>query len=104
MTATVLLAGPEHSNVIRIPNQALLFRPSLDLLKAVGEHATPASHLGAAGAAGDEELAQVWRYDGKQFTPVAITLGLSDAQWTEEASGPLAPGDQVVINTSFKGR
>jgi HlyD family secretion protein len=101
MTATVFLAGLEHDNVIRVPNQALLFRPSLDLLKAAGENATPVSRLGAAG---DEESAQVWRYDGKRFTPVGITLGLSDAQWTEEVSGPLQAGDQVVINTSFKGQ
>jgi HlyD family secretion protein len=101
LTATVFLAGPEHDNVIRVPNQALLFRPSLDLLKAVGESAAPMSHLDAAG---DEESAQVWRYDGKRFTPVGITLGLSDAQWTEQGSGPLEPGDEVVINASFKGQ
>jgi HlyD family secretion protein len=101
MTATIVLNGSEHSNVVRIPNQALLFRPSLDLLKAVGESATLGSR---AGASGDEELAQVWRYDGKRFTPVGITLGLSDARWTEEGSGPLEPGDLVVTNTSFTGQ
>jgi HlyD family secretion protein len=99
MTATVLLNGFEHNDVTRIPNQALLFRPSLDLLKAAGETATTVSR---ASSSGDEEQAQVWQYDGKRFIPVAITLGLTDAQWAEESSGPLKPGDRVVTNTSIK--
>ncbi len=99
MTATVLLNGFEHNDVIRVPNQALLFRPSLDLLKAAGESTTTVSRNNSSG---DEERAQVWQYDGKRFIPVAITLGLTDAQWAEESSGPLKAGDRVVTNTSVK--
>jgi HlyD family secretion protein len=100
MTATAVLTGSARNNVTRIPNMALLFRPSLDLLKAAGQselsNARPATS-----AEDDEEMQQVWTYDGKQFTPVAVALGLSDAQWVEETRGPLKPGDQVVTNATY---
>ena len=98
MTATAVLIGAAHANATRIPNTAILFRPSLDLLKAVGQ-----SNLSTARTSnsGDEELDQVWTYDGKRFTPVDIRIGLSDAQWVEEVSGPLKPGDSVVTMASY---
>ena len=99
MTATVFLTGLERGDVLRIPNQALLFRPSLDLLKAIGE--TPPADP-RSGSSSDEPLAEVWTYDGTRFTPVAVTIGLSDAQWAEQTQGSLKPGDKLVINTSFK--
>ena len=43
----------------------------------------------------------MWTFDGKHFAPVGIRLGLSDAQWVEEVSGPLKPGDTVVTNATF---
>jgi HlyD family secretion protein len=100
MTATVVLTGNQREDAIRIPNVALLFRPSLDLLKAVGE-AAPANLKGPSTGSGDEDFEQVWQYDGKKFTPVPIRLGLSDAQWGEEISGPLKEGDLVVTNATF---
>jgi HlyD family secretion protein len=98
MTATAILAGSAHENVTRIPNQALLFRPSLDLLKAVGQAGLSTARTTGSG---DEELDQVWTYDGKKFTPVGVRIGLSDAQWVEEISGPLKPGDAVVTNAAY---
>ena len=101
MTATVVLTGNQREDAIRVPNVALLFRPSLDLLKAVGQEA-PANLKGpSTGSSGDEDFEQVWQYDGKKFTPVPIRLGLSDAQWGEEISGPLKDGDLVVTNATF---
>jgi hypothetical protein len=44
---------------------------------------------------------QVWTYDGTHFTPVAVRLGVSDAQYVEEASGSLKPGDTVVTNATY---
>jgi HlyD family secretion protein len=99
MTATVVLTGNQRDDAIRIPNVALLFRPSLDLLKAVGEEA-PANLKGPP-TGGDEDVSQVWQYDGKKFTAVPVRLGLSDAQWGEEVSGPLKDGDLVVTNATF---
>jgi HlyD family secretion protein len=98
MTATAVLIGASHDNAIRIPNTAILFRPSLDLLKAVGQGDLSTARTQSAG---DEELDQVWTYDGKRFTPVGVRIGLSDAQWVEEVSGPLKPGDSVVTMASY---
>jgi len=98
MTATVYIIGAQRNDAIRIPNQALLFRPSIDLLKAVGQSAPNELREGDS----EEELQQVWKWDGRHFTAIDVTLGISDAQWTEQASGPLKDGDALVINTSFK--
>jgi len=95
MTATVFLSAADERRVTRIPNTALLFKPSLDLLKSIGESVPP-----DARPQGDEEYEQVWRYDGKVFTPVAVRIGRADALWAEEISGSLKPGDTVVTNAS----
>ena len=95
MTATVFLSASDQRSVVRIPNTALLFRPSLDLLKGIGETA-PADPR----ASGDEESEEVWRYDGKVLTPVAVRIGRADALWSEEVSGGLKPGDVLVTNAS----
>jgi multidrug efflux pump subunit AcrA (membrane-fusion protein) len=98
MTATAVLTGSSRANATRIPNQALLFRPSLDLLKAVGQAGLSTARTTGSG---DEELDQVWTFDGKHFAPVGVRLGLSDAQWVEEVTGPLKPGDTVVTNATY---
>jgi HlyD family secretion protein len=98
MTATVYIVGSQRKDTVRIPNQALLFRPSIDLLKAVGQHAPNELREGGS----EEELQQVWKWDGKHFTAVDVTLGISDAQWTEQVRGALKDGDPLVINTSFR--
>jgi HlyD family secretion protein len=98
MTATAVLTGSSRSNATRLPNQALLFRPSLDLLKAAGQGGLSTARTTGSG---DEELDQVWTFDGKHFVPIGIRLGLSDAQWVEEVSGPLKPGDAVVTNATY---
>jgi HlyD family secretion protein len=97
MTATVLFSAPSgRGNVTRIPNMALLFHPSVDLLKAIGQ--TPPSNIHGTGS---EDFQQVWTYNGKEFKAVQVQLGSSDAQFAEEASGDLKPGDKVVTNAIF---
>jgi HlyD family secretion protein len=100
MTATAVLVGSSRENVTRIPNTALLFRPSIDLLKAVGQGGM--SNARSVSTEEDsEEMQQVWTFDGKHFVPVAVELGLSDSQWVEEVRGPLKPGDRVVTNAAY---
>jgi HlyD family secretion protein len=94
MTATVAIVGARRNNVVRIPNNALAFRPSLDVLTAVAQpqDAPPSG----SEAMTDSSRRRVWRYDGSRFIPVEIRVGLSDAEWTELASGPLGAGDALV--------
>jgi HlyD family secretion protein len=91
MTATVTLAGLRRDNVVRIPNSALSFRPAAAVLSAVKES------IGQPSAA----ASRVWRFDGRQFTPVDVRIGLADNEWSELVSGALHPGDAVVTEASI---
>lgn len=86
MTAIIALPGPHVETAIRIPNNALSFRPSPGM---------PTSGT-AAPTSADAHVQQVWKYDGQTLTPVIVTTGLSDDAWTELKSGAIAPGDVLV--------
>ena len=97
MTATVTLDGSRVENAVRIPNNALSFRPPVDLLRAGSVAGAPAA---AADPGAASNVARVWRYAGTQFTPVDVRVGLADGQWTELVSGPVRPGDVLVTNVA----
>jgi hypothetical protein len=87
---------------MRIPNQALAFRPSAEALRALGQ---PPDVLATAEHHGlDTTLRYAWRFDGSQFLPVDVHVGLADADMTELISGALRPGDVVVTGASLTGR
>jgi HlyD family secretion protein len=100
MTATVALTGAQHDSAVRIPNNALAFRPSLDVLTAVGqpEDVVPSGSESLT----DPTRRRVWRFDGRVFTPIEVRVGLGDGQWTELVSGPLGPGDALVTGASIQ--
>jgi HlyD family secretion protein len=91
MTAQVVLDGLRRDAAIRIPNGALAFRPSADVLKKLGEP-------GDVAAGGDD----VWEYDGKRLTQIAVRVGIADDGWTELLSGPIAPGDALVTSAEVR--
>lgn len=104
MTAQVRLPGSRHDHVVRIPNSALSFRPSPDVLIAMGE-TSPSSGLSAARArAAGGEQAELWQYDGKRFTPIVVRVGLANDEWTELVDGMLRAGDSVVTNAVLNSR
>lgn len=90
MTAIVALPGPRVDNAVRVPNNALAFKPPPGLAAA-----SPA-------ASTDPHPREVWKYDGQKLVPLAVTTGLSDESWTELKSGSLVPGDLVVTGTQAK--
>ncbi len=105
-TAIIVIDGARRENAIRIPNNALSFRPSPAALEAVGQEPP-------AGAAGDERPVgprasktprpvYVWKFEDGEFVPVAIETGLSDEKWTELVSGSLRPGDVLVTAATSK--
>jgi HlyD family secretion protein len=102
MTAEVTLAGSRRDHTIRLPNSALSFRPSPDVLIAAGEAGSSSAASTARAGDADRETRQVWQYDGKRFRPIAVRVGLSNDQWTELLGGPLHPGDAVVTNAVLK--
>src|SRR5262249_51851929 len=97
MTATVALDGARRDNVVRIPNDALAFRPSFDVLAAVGQ---PADGSLSPGSPIDAGQRRVWRFDDRVFTPIDVRVGLADDRWTELVAGPVGPGDALVTHAS----
>ena len=96
MTATIMMRGLRKDGVIRIPNNALSFHPSPDVLEAIGER-EPAPGTRSTSAS-DAPITEVWEYDGKRFTPIAVRTGLADSGWTELVGGPLRSGDALVTS------
>jgi len=104
MTAEVALGGMRRETAVRIPNRALAFRPPPEVLLALGE-ADPAMPDAAASSDGSRDKASdVWEYDGKRFTPIAVHTGLADDQWTELLSGAIHPGDALVTSAVLRLR
>jgi HlyD family secretion protein len=98
-TAVVNLTGSQRHGVVRIPNNALSFRPDPGMLKRTGQaepQPDPTGPSGTVDADRRRRIAHVWRYDNNRFTPVTVEIGVADDQWTELLSGPLRPGDQLV--------
>jgi HlyD family secretion protein len=104
MTAEVTLEGSRRDHAVRIPNSALAFRPPLDVLQAIGE-APPVPTLAAMPASDVSGASRdVWQYDGRQFLPIAVRVGLSDDGWTELLSGEVRPGDALVTGAVLQHR
>jgi HlyD family secretion protein len=90
MTAQLRIVVSDISGVLKIPSQALRFRPS---------DSDPASvHQSANQAASSNAAAMVWMV-GATGRPkeVPVRLGVSDDNSTELLEGPLAEGQQVII-------
>jgi len=103
MTAEVLLQGMRHDDVTRIPNTALSFRPPPDVLKTLGQREPSIDeHL-----TGDDPVSKpraVWTFDGRQFKPVPVRVGLASDQWTELVKGDLHAGETVVTRAELRTR
>jgi HlyD family secretion protein len=104
MTAEVALEGLRRESAIRIPNSALSFRPPHDVLQALGE-AEPSIPTDVTLPDGSTaKSSDVWEYDGKRFTPIAVRVGLADDHWTELVGGSLRPGDTLVTSAVVRQR
>jgi HlyD family secretion protein len=89
MTATLQVAVSETAATLKIPNQALRFRPS-----GAGARI---EHENANQAASSRAPATIWLVgkDG-QPNPVAVRVGVSDNTSTALLEGPLQEGQQVI--------
>jgi HlyD family secretion protein len=83
MTANLIIRIDESAEVLKIPNQALRFKPD-------GEARTAENP--------DMNSGLVWVEDPKQrAVPVQVTLGRSDSNGTELRSGNLSEGQPVIV-------
>ena len=103
-TAIVTLGGGSRQDVVRVPNNALSFRPPPAMLERTGQ-ADLTVHSEASEAAPRDRnthVSQVWRFENNKFVPLDVLTGLSDDRWTEVISGPVKAGDQLVTNAVGK--
>jgi HlyD family secretion protein len=99
-TAIVYLPGHERRNVVRVPNNALTFRPSRAAFAAVAQDppTLDAPRPEREQARRGVRLAHVWKFEPRRFIPIAVDVGVSDDFWTEIVGGPLQSGDVVVTD------
>jgi HlyD family secretion protein len=89
MTATLNIAVSETAGTLKIPNQALRFRP---------EQQSPVARSSNSGAA------TVWVIGpDQQPAPVPVAIGRSDSNGTELLSGELNEGQPVIVGTATSG-
>jgi len=109
MTANVSIIVASRENVLRVPNPALRFKPTL-LVK--GDDKAGSSQVLAAdkrdggrkgglpGAGGRDAKAKptVWQPNPSgEPTAVEVKTGITDGTFTELVEGPLKEGDEVII-------
>jgi RND family efflux transporter MFP subunit len=95
-TATITLPVGRRTNVPRIPNNALTFRPSPQMFDTVGQEPPELKQLDASDAANRE--AYVWKYESGRFVPILVRVGIADQQFTELLSGEIKAGDVLVAS------
>jgi HlyD family secretion protein len=113
MTANVTVVYADREDVIRVPNAALRFRPTPDLLAAMGRSSSAPGRVagrdggtgggggggGAAargGATGNGPSRSLWVVRDGRPAPTQVTIGVSDGTFTEIASGSVQAGDAVL--------
>ncbi len=84
MTANVTLQTARHDGVLRVPVQALHFRPSNRPAKPAAAR-TGLHHPG------------VWVEDGGSLRRVTVTPAISDGEFTEITGGDLREGQKVAV-------
>jgi HlyD family secretion protein len=82
MTAHIRVVVEQKKDVLRIPKEALRFKPAEESAK--GRNKKP-------------QGATVYRLAGNQLEPVAVKTGISDASYVEVKDGVLQPGDKLVV-------
>jgi HlyD family secretion protein len=84
MTASLTIEVARRDDVLRAPAAALRFRPSSDVLAALG--------VPAPGG----RVPTVWQQTGETVAPVPVRTGITDGQWTELLEAPFAEGTPLV--------
>ena len=78
LTAATRIIVDQRSDVLRVPNQALRYVPT-------------------GTALGDTKQARVWVLRDGTPTPVQVTVGLDDDEFTEIVQGDLKVDDRVIV-------
>jgi HlyD family secretion protein len=120
MTAAAEIEIDRRTNVVRIPNTALRFRPTPEMLAALDQAAVPVLaaartepggsrvvRVGNTPAQPDESgqgsRAQVWVRDRNAIRSVEVLVGLSDGTNTELLQDSLVPGTELITGVTLDG-
>jgi HlyD family secretion protein len=108
MTATALLTVNKRENAVQVPNTALRFAPPPapvapkqsggSLFSKIFPHPPHPEPNQRADSNNKTKEQKVWTVRDGQLTPITITKGLTDGQWTEVTSGGLEPGTELVTD------
>lgn len=99
MTATIAIEAERHLNALRVPAPTLRFRPTFEMLRALGESdrtkdVTKVPETTVAGS-----RVQVWVGSPTHIEPRTVTTGVSDGRFTEIVGLP--EGTPVVAAAWF---
>lgn len=112
MTANVQFLVSRRSDVLRIPNIALRFKPPWEAREAQDVMRQPRGGGRSGGRAGSRSRSGAGGRDGRsvkvyvlrqgQPVQVQVRLGITDGSFTEIAEGEVQEGDQVILSYSGK--
>ena len=103
-TAIVTLTAGQRPQAVRIPNNALVFAPSAEVLAEVGQTPPVLEPAGEAAKERATRRGRVWKFENKRFVPIAVEVGIADDTWTELVSGDAHPGDQLITAAAVQKR
>jgi HlyD family secretion protein len=98
MTANVEFITAEKSNVIRIPNTALLFRPDPNLLSRL-HIVIPQSTTNL-----EPDRKTVWSFHNGKPMPTSVYTGISDGSFTAVVQGDIKPGDILITDVTANSK
>ena len=111
MTAAAEIEIASRTDVVRVPNAALRFRPTAEIFAALNQPepsatARPAGDSGRAVHVSTREAepgtpGQVWVQENGLLTRIDVRLGLADATNTELIGSTLEPGTSVVTGVAL---
>jgi HlyD family secretion protein len=90
MTANLTVEVTRRDNVLRIPAQALRFKPAATTA-TTGKPASPS------------DRGTVWVVDGDVLQPVQIKVGLTDGTFTELVDGAVGEGTTLATRATVQG-
>ena len=103
MTANVKIEIAKRSDVLRVPNAALRFRPTTDLFTALNQPVPPeAQGGGRGGRGGTGNRASGAQTSGQQSAPVAVPQGSSGTEETPRTDGGRRGFDPARMMERFK--
>ena len=107
MTANAQFVVATKTDVTRVPNAALRFKPTKSMRDGDGKDGKDGKDVKDAKdgkrVPGPDAKRQVWVLRGDKPTPALVTLGITDGTVTEIVDGDVKDGDDVVTEATDPG-